>query len=300
MKTILQVENVSVAFNMYQRGFRKTDLKVLHSLSLSVKAGEILAVVGSSGSGKSVLASAVLGLLPGNARMTGTVKTKGKIAYIPQSVDFLDPLMKVGKQVVGVNGDEKRRKALFEEYDLPEDTVEKYPFELSGGMIRRVFLSAARMDNPDLILADEPTPGLDLAMAVKALEDFRALADAGAGVMLITHDIDLALHVADRIAVFYAGTIVEVAKTSDFLEDNGARLRHPYSRAFLKALPQNEFQPIPGVQLYAGNLPSGCLFAPRCPLRDEKCAGEIPMRELNGGEVRCVHAAECESSDISL
>ncbi|MGN0445923.1 MAG: oligopeptide/dipeptide ABC transporter ATP-binding protein [Acutalibacteraceae bacterium] len=298
--TILQVTDLTVAFNMYQRGFRKADLEVLHSLSLSVRAGEILAVVGSSGSGKSVLASAILGLLPGNAKVSGTVRKEGKIAYIPQSVDFLDPLMKVGKQVEGIQGDEARCRALFREYRLPEDTAEKYPFELSGGMIRRVFLSAARMDEPDFILADEPTPGLDLEMAVKALRDFRTLADAGAGILLITHDIDLALQVADRIAVFYAGTIVEVARTADFLENGGKKLRHPYSRAFLRALPQNEFEPIPGIQPYAGRLPTGCLFAPRCPLRDSRCAGDIPMQVLNGGEVRCVHAAEHGTSDLPL
>lgn len=297
---ILQVTDLTVAFNMYQHGFRKADLEVLHRLSLSVHAGEILAVVGSSGSGKSVLASAILGLLPGNAKVSGTVRTEGKLAYIPQSVDFLDPLMKVGKQVEGIQGDEERMHALFREYRLPEDTAEKYPFELSGGMIRRVFLSAARMDEPDFILADEPTPGLDLEMAVKALHDFRTLADAGAGILLITHDIDLALQVADRIAVFYAGTIVEVARTSDFLEDGGKKLRHPYSRAFLRALPQNEFEPIPGIQPYAGRLPTGCLFAPRCPLRDSRCTGDIPMQTVNGGEVRCVHASERGTSDLPL
>lgn len=156
-------------------------------------------------------------------------------------------------------------------------------------MIRRVFISSALMGDPELIIADEPTPGLDLEMAVKALEDFRKIADQGAGIMLITHDIDLALRVADRIAVFYAGTIVEVAKTEDFLTGKDA-LRHPYSKAFIDALPQNEFQPIPGTQPYAGDLPSGCLFAPRCAMCDEACAGQIPMRTVREGEVRCVHA----------
>lgn len=307
-KTILEVDDLVVAFNMYKtRSFRKEDLEVIHSLSLNVREGEILAVVGSSGSGKSILASSILGLLPGNAKTSGKVlfheteltpKTVrpflGKqIAYIPQSVDFLDPLMKVGAQVMGVQGEKEERKAkqeaLFEEYNLPADTAEKYPHELSGGMIRRVFISSALMGDPELIIADEPTPGLDLEMAVKALEDFRKIADKGAGIMLITHDIDLALRVADRIAVFYAGTIVEVAKTEDFLTGKDA-LRHPYSKAFIDALPQNEFQPIPGTQPYAGDLPSGCLFAPRCALCDEACAGQIPMRTVREGEVRCVHA----------
>lgn len=307
-KTVLKVEDLVVAFNMYKsRSFQKEDLEVIHSLSMDVREGEILAVVGSSGSGKSILASSILGLLPGNAKTGGQVTFRegplnkktvrpylGKqIAYIPQSVDFLDPLMKVGEQVRGVQGKKedrlRRQQILFEEYHLPADTAEKYPHELSGGMIRRVFISAALMGEPELIIADEPTPGLDLEMAVKALQDFRDIADRGAAIILITHDIDLALRVADRIAVFYAGTIVEVAKTEDFLKGKDA-LRHPYSKAFIDALPQNGFVPIPGTQPYAGDLPTGCLFAPRCSRCDKACLGEVPMRSLRGGEVRCVHA----------
>ena len=302
---ILSAEDLTVAFRMYDKGFRKKNLEVIHSLSLSVAKGEILAVVGSSGSGKSVLAHAALGLLPGNAVTGGEIRYRGeiltdamrkkllgrKIAYIPQSVDYLDPLMKVGRQVQGVYGTRQRQKELFRQFQLSEKTETMYPFQLSGGMARRVLISSALLEQPDLIIADEPTPGLDLGMAMETLIHFRNLADQGTGVLLITHDIDLALHVADRIAVFYAGTIVEVAPKEDFLAGRDA-LRHPYSRAFLDALPQNAFKAIPGTQPYAGNLPSGCLFAERCPYRDEKCAGEIPLRKVRDGEVRCVHAAE--------
>lgn len=304
-ETILDVEDLVVAFRMYDKGFRKKDLEVIHSLSLKVGKGEIVAVVGSSGSGKSVLAHAALGLLPKNAVTSGQIRYKGQtldnakrkqclgreIAYIPQSVDYLDPLMKVGPQVIGVHGTRERQRELFQKYQLPRETESKYPFQLSGGMARRVLISSAVMGQPELIIADEPTPGLDLEMATETLSHFRELADQGAAVLLITHDIDLAFHVADRIAVFYAGTIVEVAPKEDFLAGKDA-LRHPYSKAFLDALPQNAFKPIPGTQPYAGNLPSGCLFADRCPYRDEACAGEIPMRTIRNGEVRCVHATE--------
>lgn len=304
-ETILDVENLVVSFRMYEKGFRKKDLEVIHSLSLKVGKGEIVAVVGSSGSGKSVLAHAALGLLPKNAILSGSIGYKGRtldsaarkqylgreIAYIPQSVDYLDPLMKVGSQVIGVHGTRERQQELFRKYQLPRETESKYPFQLSGGMARRVLVSSAVMGQPELIIADEPTPGLDLEMAMETLSHFRELADRGAAVLLITHDIDLAFHVADRIAVFYAGTIVEVAPKEDFLRGKEF-LRHPYSKAFLDALPQNAFRPIPGTQPYAGNLPSGCLFADRCPCRDEACAGEIPMRTIRNGEVRCVHAAE--------
>lgn len=303
-KTLLKVEDLVVAFSMYRGdSLKKENLEVIHSLSLDVKEGEILAVVGSSGSGKSILASAVLDLLPKNAVVSGKITYNGKpismqatpdlygkeISFIPQSVDYLDPLMKVGKQVQGVKGSKARQEELFEKYRLGKNTEKKYPFQLSGGMARRVLISGAVMGNPKLIIADEPTPGLDLELAMETLKHFRTLADQGTGILMITHDIDLALNVADRIAVFYAGTIVEIASTQDFLSGRDA-LRHPYTKALYDALPQNGFKPIPGAQPYAGSLPSGCLFADRCPYRDDACAGEQPEREVRGGKVRCAHA----------
>ena len=303
-KTLLNVEDLVVAFSMYRGdSLKKENLEVIHSLSLDVKEGEILAVVGSSGSGKSILASAVLDILPKNAVVSGKITYNGKplsmkttpdlygkeISFIPQSVDYLDPLMKVGKQVQGVKGSKARQEELFEKYRLGKDTEKKYPFQLSGGMARRVLISGAVMGKPKLIIADEPTPGLDLELAMETLKHFRTLADQGTGILMITHDIDLALNVADRIAVFYAGTIVEIASTQDFLSGRDA-LRHPYTKALYDALPQNGFKPIPGAQPYAGSLPSGCLFADRCPYRDDACAGEQPEREVRGGKVRCAHA----------
>ena len=119
---------------------------------------------------------------------------------------------------------------------------------------------------------------------------FRELADEGRAVILITHDIDLAFEFADRVAVFYAGTTVETAPAVDFKTGPEA-LRHPYSKALWRALPQNGFEPIPGFQPYAGNLPEGCLFAPRCPYRTQECVRQVPpVREIRGGEVRCCHA----------
>lgn len=301
---LLEIKDFVVSFQMYRaRSFKKENLEVIHAMSLDVHAGEIVAVVGSSGSGKSILASAILNLLPRNARTSGTITYKGapltpkrqadllgkEITFIPQSIDYLDPLMKVGKQVQGVFGTQKRQEELFQKYNLPKDTASKYPFQLSGGMARRTLISGAMMGNPELIIADEPTPGLNLEMAMETLEHFRSFANEGSAVLLITHDIDLALNVADRVAVFYAGTIVEIAPTVDFLCGKDA-LRHPYSKAFLDALPQNKFQAISGTQPYAGCLPSGCLFAERCPHRDDACNGIQMEREVRGGKVRCIHA----------
>lgn len=302
-KNILSVDDLVVSFSMYKGLFKKENLEVVHSLSLDINEGEIVAVVGSSGSGKSLLAHAVLGLLPKNASTSGKILYEGeeltdkkrsellgrKIVFIPQSIDYLDPVMKVGKQVQGVYSTKERQEELFEKYKLDKSVEDMYPFQLSGGMARRVLVSSALMEMPRLIVADEPTPGLSVDMAMDTLKHFREIADKGAGVLLITHDIDLALHVADRIAVFYAGTIFEIASTKDFLEGRDA-LRHPYSKEFISALPQNEFKSIEGLQPYAGELPKGCLYASRCPYVSEKCSDEIPMRELRGGKVRCVNA----------
>ncbi len=302
VQPLLEVEGLTVSFSRYDRGWNKTDLEVIHSLDVTVNAGEILAVVGSSGSGKSLLAHCILGILPGNAKVSGEMAYKGKpltekrqkklrgheIAFIPQSVDFLDPLMKVGAQVKGVRGTDEKMREAFQRYGLDEKTAELYPFQLSGGMARRILISTAVMEEPELIVADEPTPGLDLAMAMETLNHFRELADKGCGVLLITHDIDLALNIADRIAVFYGGTTVEICPAADFKAGKDA-LRHPYSKAFLDALPQNDFKPISGTQPYAGRLPKGCLFADRCPRRTAECGGEILMRDVRGGKVRCVH-----------
>lgn len=306
---ILKVEDLTISFGMYGRGMDRHDLEVVHELSLEVFAGEIVAVVGSSGSGKSLLAHAILGILPDNAKAAGSIQFCGKemdeamhkklrgkeIAFIPQSVEYLDPLMKVGKQVIGAGKRRERRekqerlKEVFKRYQLEESVAEMYPYQLSGGMARRVLISGAVMDQAKLIVADEPTPGLNVEMAMETLQNFRELADAGCGVLLITHDIDLAFQVADKIAVFYAGTAVELAPVEDFAAGKEA-LRHPYSKAFLDALPQNEFRPIKGFQPYAGSLPKGCLFADRCTNKTAACEGEIKMRSLRGGEVRCVHA----------
>ena len=186
-EAVLSVEDLVVAFRMYDKGFQKRDLEVIHSLSLSVGKGEIVAVVGSSGSGKSVLAHAALGLLPRNARTEGSILYEGQpltderrkkllgreIAYIPQSIDYLDPLMKVGKQVQGVHGTVKRQRELFQQFQLSSSAESMYPFQLSGGMARRVLISSAVMGQPKLIIADEPTPGLDLQMAMETLIHFR-------------------------------------------------------------------------------------------------------------------------------
>ncbi|HIQ70520.1 MAG TPA: ABC transporter ATP-binding protein [Candidatus Avoscillospira stercorigallinarum] len=306
-ETLLEIHDLSVSFRMYDAGLEQKDLQVISDLHLRIRPGEIVAVAGSSGSGKSLLASAILGILPANATVRGHVHYRGKeltpemqrelrgkeIALVPQSVAYLDPLMRVGKQVDGHRRPKptEKRRSLFRRLELPERTETLYPFQLSGGMARRVLVSTALLTEASLVIADEPTPGMSLDQALEALRMFREMADAGKSVLLITHDIDLAFEFADRVAVFYAGTTVEIAPVEDFRTGPQA-LRHPYSQALWRALPQNGFTPIDGFQPYAGSLPRGCLFAPRCPYATDRCRAEIPpVREVRGGEVRCFHGA---------
>lgn len=307
-ESLLEVHDLSVEFLQYTRGLKQVNLKVISSLSIDINPGEVLAVVGSSGSGKSLLAHAILGVLPKNAEIQGEILYRGEkmtperqaklrgreICLIPQSVSYLDPLMRVGSQVRnGVKGAQmvEAQRRVFKRYSLGEENERLYPFQLSGGMLRRVLISTAVVNDAKLIIADEPTPGLHPEMLAETLENFKELADEGRSVMLITHDIDAALKIADRIAIFYAGTTVEVAPAGDFT-GGGEGLRHPYSKALWKALPQNGFTPIPGAQPYPGELPQGCIFQPRCSLASSDCSVKKPdARDLRGGMVRCIHAS---------
>ena len=142
------------------------------------------------------------------------------------------------------------------------------------------------MEHPTLLIADEPTPGLDARAAGRILGHFRELAEEGTGVLLITHDLELALTIAHRVLVLYAGETIEEADAADFSAGN---LRHPYTRALWGALPQNGFRPIFGTQPYPGEIPDGCQFAPRCPRCQAQCrsGGPVPYVPQAGGMVRC-------------
>lgn len=155
-------------------------------------------------------------------------------------------------------------------------------------MNRRILISTALIEEPRLVIADEPTPGLDLKVAKRAMGHFRELADMGAGVLVITHDLELALEVADRIVVFYAGCTVEEAKACDFEKEE--TLRHPYTKALWRAMPMHGFQTIEGTQPYAKDMPEGCPFSPRCQSYTKECVREVPLRHLRDGRVRCLHA----------
>ena len=305
---ILSVKDLGISFSQYTKGLRRRELEVITNLDIDLYEGEILAVVGSSGSGKSLLAHAILGILPDNATTEGNIIYKGKslslkdkeklrgreIVFIPQSVNFLDPLMKVSKQVkISIENKEKankRQRYIFNKYGLDKKVDNFYPFELSGGMARKVLLSTALVSDCKVIIADETTPGLDEKSLNEALKDFRNIADSGCAILMITHDIEAALKIADKIAVFYAGTTLEIANVNDFKGD-GKNLRHPYSKALFNALPQNGFKPIKGSQPMPNELPKGCLFQDRCEYISEKCRLIRPnARMVRDGMVRCLNA----------
>ncbi len=308
MKPILDIRHMSVFFTQYDRGMRRRRLPVIRDLTLTVEPGQIVAVVGASGSGKSLLAHAVLGLLPGNSHREGKILYDGgpltdsraaalrgkEISLIPQGVTYLDPYMKVGDQLCRGKKDAKtleRCRAVLERYGLGWDCAGLYPFELSGGMARRILIAAAVLDAPRLIIADEPTPGLDARAAERILGHFRELAQGGAGILFITHDLELALTVADKVEVFYAGETIEEASAEDFQSPD--RLRHPFTKALKRAMPSGAFEPIPGAQPYPGAVSTGCPFAGQCPRCRERCRQEeIPFQNVRGGRVRCLYPEE--------
>lgn len=264
VSAVMTVDKLSISYRMYQNSRlslwqKQVYTTVVDNLSCALYPGELFCVVGASGAGKTLLASAMLGLFDHNASVTGTITYQGKrcqaadlqalrgtdIVLMPQSVSALNPLMRVGRQVelasVTLSGLDaaQRRRHLFKRYGLSEEVSRSYPHQLSGGMMRRILLCMALMDNPQVLLVDEPTPGLDHDLAVRALQDLRAFADEGGSVMMISHDIDLACAVADRLAIFTDKRIVETISASDFSQ--GRNMRHPFTKALWQALPQHGF-----------------------------------------------------------
>ena len=308
---ILKVKDLGISFSQYTNGLVRRDLNVIRNLDIELYEGEILAVVGSSGSGKSLLAHAILGILPDNACTQGDIIYKGEIldekrkeklrgdeiVLIPQSVNYLDPLKKVGKQIkISIKDKDKKTQDeivdnLFKKYNLDKKVKNYYPFQLSGGMARKVLLSTALASDSKVIIADEPTPGLDEESLNEVLKDFRDIADSGRAILMITHDIMAALKIADKVAIFYAGSTLEIANTSDFKQKE-VELRHPYTKALYKALPNHDFVPIDDkTQPLPTELPKGCVFSDRCPLKDKNCENQVPkIREIRNGKVRCIYA----------
>jgi peptide/nickel transport system ATP-binding protein len=259
--TLLRIEDLTVSFVQYERGLRRRVVPGLTGMDLEVASGEVVALVGASGAGKSLLAHAVLGLLPPNAQEGGRVLLDGTeiapcarrrlggrdVVLLPQSVTFLDPVATVGRQIrrsarlAGLPDPRAAAVEALRRHGLGPEVLRLYPHELSGGMARRVLVTMATLGSPRLILADEPTPGLQQESAETVLAELRARADAGCGVVLITHDLVAALGVSDRIVICEEGRTVDAVAPADF-RGGGEHLAHPYTRALWQALPAQGLQ----------------------------------------------------------
>ena len=255
---VLCVEHLHLSFLQYDRGLRRRQLEPIRDLNLKLHQGEILAIIGSSGSGKSLLAHAIMGILPYNASVSGRILFRGselnekrlkqvrgrELFLVPQSVTYLDPLLTVGKQIqISMECNPSAREQirsveeLLAHYGLAPEVSKYYPHQLSGGMARKVLLVCALAADADVLIVDEPTPGLDEDALQEVLDDFHTLREDGRSVLMITHDIRAALQIADRVTVFYDGETVETALPEDFRND-GCGLKHPYSRKLIQALPR--------------------------------------------------------------
>ncbi|MFC9582141.1 ABC transporter ATP-binding protein [Streptomyces yangpuensis] len=298
---------------------------ILNGVDLRVGAGEVVALVGESGSGKSVTARAALGLFPAGADITGQVRVAGtavvgadaaalrdvrtnKAAMIYQDPRAaLNPVRRVGDFLTEplrlAHGWSRARAAaraaeLLDAVGLPDPDrhLEQYPHELSGGMLQRVVIAAALTTEPRLLLCDEPTTALDVSTQAEILAVLgRLQRERGLGLLLITHDIELAAAVSDRIHVMYAGRIVETAPVGELF----AAPRHPYTAGLLGSSPPlhgplARLTPIPGAPMGLLESAPGCAFAPRCRFAEPgRCDRSAPLPERHGrAEVACHRTAE--------
>ncbi|MGC4761880.1 ABC transporter ATP-binding protein [Micromonospora sp. DT46] len=291
---LLEVDGLTVRFEL-----RDAVVQAVTDLHLTIHPGELLAVVGESGCGKSVLAHALLGLLPGNATVTGHAHlrpptgaqvdlvnsserhlaraVRGRaVGLVPQSPATALTPVRTGRRLLEetlrAHGRTRREapaaaERVADDVGLDPADLDRYPHELSGGMAQRLATALALAPDPPLLLADEPTTGLDRPLVDHTLDLLRRRCDAGGAVLLITHDLAAARRVADTVAVMYASRIVERRPTAELF----AAPAHPYTAGLLDALPERAFRPVPGHPPMLTDLPPGCAFAPRCDRATDVC-----------------------------
>ncbi|MFF2141398.1 dipeptide ABC transporter ATP-binding protein [Kitasatospora sp. NPDC058190] len=296
----------------------------VRGVNLTLRRGETLGIVGESGSGKSVTALSVLGLLPGTARVGGSVRLDGRelvglpgrelaairgrqVAMVFQDpLSAFTPVYRIGDQIAEavrvhqkVDKATARRRAA-ELLDLvgipaPDRALDSFPHEFSGGMRQRAMIAMAVANQPDILLADEPTTALDVTIQAQVLDVLRtAQRETGAALVLVSHDLGVIAGTADRVAVMYAGRVVETATVDELF----AAPRHPYTLGLIGALPRLDGRggplvPIPGAPAPMAELPPGCPFAARCPLAEERCSAAEPVLEgAEGHLAACVRSAE--------
>jgi peptide/nickel transport system ATP-binding protein len=310
---LLRIEELRVAFD-HPLG----KVQAVDNVSFALAPGERFGLVGESGSGKSTLALAILRMikLPGRIEagevwLAGTrlsdldedriraVRLAG-IALVPQgSMNSLNPVLRIGGQIADTladhglrltRGDRERRIAeLLAEVGLPESVARMYPHELSGGMKQRACIAIAICLQPQVIIADEPTSALDVVVQRQVMATLaRVQQRLSAAVILIGHDMGLMAQFVDRLGVMYAGRLVEVAPVAGLI----THPHHPYTQALIGSLPSLDARGtlvgIPGLAPLLRDLPTGCVFNPRCPLATDRCRTEKPeLRDLGDAQVAC-------------
>lgn len=300
----IEIRNLDIDFFTGGR-----NISILQEVNLELKAGRFTAILGESGCGKSVLMQGLLGILPGYATTRGQIVFAGKdmlaagaglltakeLGVIPQSPgDALNPIRKIGKQFQDVlelagleDKDNQVKLKYLKIFGLEEGSrvLEAYPFELSGGMLQRVLCALSYCLEPNWLLADEPTKGLDELTAAVVYENLLKIKELGnCSMVMVTHDIKLADQVCDEIVIMYAGQVLEVSEK--LLQEP----QHPYTQGFMRALPEYGFQSIPGTPPHAGEEVKGCVFANRCSRCQDCCQRERPeLYTLADGKtkVRC-------------
>ncbi len=294
MSNLLEVKNLEVSFHTYAG-----EVKAVRGVSFEAKAGECLAIVGESGSGKTVTSKAVLGLIatpPGDVKKTSEIifdgqnimnysekewrayRGKDAAMIFQDPMTSLNPTMKVGKQIMEsillhskVSKDEAKKRALellkMVNIPNPEERMNQYPYEFSGGMRQRVVIAIALACNPKLMIADEPTTALDVTIQAQIIDLLKKIQkENNTAVVMITHDLGVVAGMADDIIVMYAGRIVEKGTVYEIFNEP----KHPYTDALLKAVPnlknenKSELRIIPGTPPDLIAPPKGCGFASRC------------------------------------
>lgn len=315
---LLQIQHLQASY----RGAEGAPIRAVRDVSFDLYPGEVLALVGESAAGKSSVAHAILGLLPGNATIEGDVRYRGqslkslsreelrrvrgeRISMIFQDpLASLTPTLTVGVQLAevfsvhrGLSKAEAREEALAALRRVlpdPERVADLYPFQLSGGMAQRVMIGMALALRPDVIIADEATSSLDAATRMDTIARLEELRDQGAGVLLITHDFGVVARLADRVVVMYAGAIAETGDVSTIFK----KPRHPYTYGLLQSLPRldrraTRIMPMRGQPPDLAKLGEECAFLPRCPKATSQCRTELSPPLVVAGTGIEGHMAAC-------
>ncbi len=325
---LLEIRDLSVAYRA-----AGGSLPAVRGVSLDVEAGEVVGVAGESGCGKSTMAGAILRLLPTGTSITGSVRLNGQdvltmpwgklraVRWADASIVFqgamsgLNPVRRIGDQIAEpmllhatVSSQQALRarvSELLESVGVPAWRARSYPHELSGGQRQRVMIAMALACSPQLIIADEPTTALDVMVQAQVMALLKALVvERGVGMLLISHDLSVLSNVCDRVAVMYAGRVVEQGPAAQLFDD----ARHPYAKALAGAFPvigdpasRRAPRGLPGDPPDPTDLPSGCPFHPRCPARIDQCTvDDVLLRPVSRlRSAACVHVPAVSDPAVS-